>query len=253
MPIADLAVIVPSRGRPEQLARLIAAVHATARGRTHVLAGVDQDDPRLKDYIELRRGPSRLRQGDYIHTSDQRRNLVEWTNCLERRERGNYRFLASLGDDMVPKTIGWDVKLMAAIDGEFGGTGIAYPWTATRDDIPEAYVISADLPVALGWMMLPSLQHFWNDNVWADLGHGAGCIRQLRGVVVEHLNVGLGRAEVDQTARDNGARIAPDQAAYQAWCRDPGGRAADILKVKELKGGNHGYQDDDAEDGAVLG
>src|SRR5580693_6759067 len=218
MPIADLAVIVPSRGRPEQLGRLIDAVHATARGQTHVLAGVDQDDPRLKDYIALRR--TALGPDDYIHTSDQRLNLVRWTNHLELVVRGQYRFLASLGDDMVPKTPGWDVKLMAAIEGEFGGTGIAYPWTATRDDIPEAYVISADLPVALGWMMQPSLQHFWNDNVWADLGHGAGCIRQLRGVVVEHLNVGEGKAVVDQTALDNGQKIAADRAAYDAWCRD---------------------------------
>lgn len=231
MPIADLAVLVPSRGRPEQLARLIDAIHATAKGSVHILAGVDQDDPRLKDYQAMR---GQLAEGDFIYTGDQRRNLVEWTNHLERLQRGLYRFFASLGDDMVPKTPGWDVKLTGAIEEEFGGTGIAYPWTATRDDIPEAYVLSADLPAALGWMMLPSLQHFWNDNVWADIGAGAGCIRQLRGVVVEHLNVGLGRAAVDQTARDNGGKIAADQAAYQAWCRD--GRAADIAKVKELRG-----------------
>jgi hypothetical protein len=232
MPIADLAVLVPSRGRPEQLARLIDAIHATAKGSVHVLAGVDQDDPRLKDYIALRK--TTLGPGDVIHTSDQRRNLVQWTNHLAHMDQDNYRFFASLGDDMVPRTPGWDVKLTGAIEDEFGGTGIAYPWTATRDDIPEAYVLSADLPAALGWMMLPALQHFWNDNVWADIGAGAGCIRQLRGVVVEHLNVGLGRAVVDQTARDNGGKIAADQAAYQAWCRD--GRAADIATIRELRG-----------------
>ena len=242
MPIADLAVLVPSRGRPDNLARLIAEVHRTARGRTHVLAGVDQDDPRLKDYIKLRR--TVMAPGDFIYTSDKtfhgddgksmlRMNLVEWTNHLAHLAKGKYRFYASLGDDMVPRTPGWDVKLMGAIEEDFGGTGISYPWDGVRDDIPEAYVISADLVETLGWVMQPSLLHFYNDNVWADIGHGAGCIRQLRGVVVEHLNAGMGRAQADQTAREAGKGIPGDQAAYNAWCTTR--RASDVQIVKNLR------------------
>src|ERR1700677_3770272 len=80
--LADLAVLVPSRGRPENLARLINAVHATSRGRTHVIAGVDQDDPRHRDYMALKK--TILEPGDDIVTSNQRRNLVDWTNLLAR-------------------------------------------------------------------------------------------------------------------------------------------------------------------------
>jgi hypothetical protein len=230
MPIADLAVLVPSRGRPENLARLITEVHRTARGRTHVLAGVDQDDPRLKDYMALRK--TVLAPGDYIHTSAQRRNLVQWTNHLAHLEQGKYRFYASLGDDMVPRTPGWDVRLMGAIDEDFGGVGFSYPWDGVRDDIPEAYVASAEIPDALGWLMMPKLSHWYNDNVIADLGHGAGCIRQLRGVIIDHLNVGMGKAPADQTAIDAGKGIPSDQQIYNEW------RRADMLTdvgiVKEL-------------------
>lgn len=230
--IADLAVLVPSRGRPENLRRLIEAVHQTAKARTHVIAGVDEDDPRLKDYIELRRTVTL--PSDTIHTSALRRNLVEWTNHLAHLTEGSYAYYASLGDDMVPKTPGWDAKLIGAIEEDFGGTGIAYPWDGIRDDIPEAYVLSADLPRMLGWVMLPSLKHFYNDNVWADIGADARCIRQLRGVVIDHVNVGTGRAPADQTAFDNGAKIAGDKAAYEAWCR--AGRADDVDKVLALRG-----------------
>lgn len=232
MTIADLAVLVPSRGRPANLERLIRAVHQTARGRTHVLAGVDRDDPQLDAYLDLRK--RLLLPSDGIRVSENRRNLVQWTNRLAYLTKGMYRFYASLGDDMIPKTPGWDIKLMDAIDEDFAGTGIAYPWDGIRDDIPEAYVISADLVDTLGWVMQPSLQHFYNDNVWADIGHGARCIRQLRGVIIDHANVGTGRAVVDQTALDNGQRIAPDKEAYEAWCRS--GRAADVDKVKALRG-----------------
>lgn len=232
MPVADLAVLVPSRGRPENLERLIRAVHDTAKGRTHVIAGVDQDDPRLRAYTRLR--STVTLPGDTIHTSAERRNLVQWTNRLAHLTKGQYRYYASLGDDMIPRTPGWDLKLMGAIEEDFGGTGIAYPWDGIRDDIPEAWLISADLVDALGWAMLPTLQHFYNDNVWADLGHGARCIRQLRGVVVDHANVGTGRAVVDQTALDNGTKIEADKAAYEAWCRSE--RAGDVEKVKALRG-----------------
>jgi len=228
LPHADLAILVPSRGRPENLARLIDAVHKTARGRTHVIAGVDPDDPRLDDYEVALKGHALL-PGDRIIVGAARCNLVQWTNHLAAKYLGQYRFFASLGDDMVPRTPGWDVKLMGAIDEDFSGTGIAYPWDDVRDDIPEAYVVSANLVEALGWMMMPKLKHWWNDNVWADLGHGAGCIRQLRGVVVQHLNAGMGRAAVDQTAIEAGKGIPEDQAAYNAWFKD--GRAADVQTV----------------------
>ena len=55
-------------------------------------------------------------------------------------------------------------------------------------------------------------------------------------MIVDHLNVGLGKAPVDQTAIDSGQRIQQDQEAYQAWCRDlEGGRMADVLKVRGLR------------------
>lgn len=230
--LADLAVLVPSRGRPENLWRLMCAVHRTAKGNTHVIAGVDQDDPDLDKYIALR--DDLLPFDDIIVTSNQRRNLVSWTNHLAHIVRGEYRYLASLGDDMVPRTQGWDVKLTGAIEEDFGGTGFSYPWDGVRDDIPEVYVLSANIEEALGWVMLPELNHWYNDNVIADLGHGARCIRQLRGVVIDHLNVGTGRAQIDQTAIDQGQKIEEDKKLYYEWFRSDQ-RFKDIQTIKDLR------------------
>ena len=46
----DLLVIVPSRGRPANIARLLDSVHDTAKMRTHVHVGIDDDDPELERY-----------------------------------------------------------------------------------------------------------------------------------------------------------------------------------------------------------
>ena len=230
--LADLAVLVPSRGRPENLARLINAIHETSRGRTHVIAGVDEDDHRLKDYIALRKEV--LHEGDAIITSAHRRNLVQWTNHLAKILAGDYNYYASLGDDMIPRTKGWDTKLWGAIEEDFNGTGISYPWDGLRDDIPEAYVLSCDIPEMFGWVMLPTLNHWYNDNVIADLGHGASCIRHLRGVIMDHWNVATGKGVVDQTAIDQGTKIGDDKLAYEEWVQTT--RLTDVQRLKDLRG-----------------
>ena len=49
----DLLVIVPSRGRPKNIARLLDSLRETSKLRTHLHVCVDDDDP----------APSRLRAG----------------------------------------------------------------------------------------------------------------------------------------------------------------------------------------------
>ena len=78
--------------------------------------------------------------GDEFETGP-RGGLAEWTNRIAVRRAGEYRYLASFGDDHVPRTPGWDAALIRAIEA-MGGTGMAYPFDGTREDIPEAVVAS---------------------------------------------------------------------------------------------------------------
>jgi hypothetical protein len=90
---------------------------------------------------------------------------------------------------------------------ETGGTGLSYPWDGIREDIPEAVVLSGDTVQALGWFCLPGLSHWFVDNVWADLGRGAGCLRHLHAIKVEHAWKG------DQTSAENSTSYAADSTA----------------------------------------
>jgi hypothetical protein len=205
----DLLVIVPSRGRPQNIARLLDAVHDTARMDTHVHVAVDDDDPELERYQYVMNQAGR--DGDRLATGP-RKGLAAWTDQIAVTRAAEYPFLASLGDDHVPWTPGWDRALIRGIAG-MGGTGITYPWDATREDIPEAAVMSSDIVQALGWMCLPGLEHWYIDNVWADLGRGAGCLRHLRAVKVEHA------WKADQTSRESGEKLTADRDTYYAWRR----------------------------------
>ena len=228
-PAGDLLVIVPSRGRPRNIARLLGAVRDTAKLATHVHVCVDSDDPELAAYEKVFETAG---DGHVLETGP-RKGLAAWTNEVAVRRAAEYPFLASFGDDHLPKTGHWDYYLARAIE-DFGGTGFSYPWDGTREDVPEAVVMSGDIVAKLGWMCLPDLQHWYVDNVWADLGRGADCLRHCRAVVVDHVHPAAGKAPADKTNADASGKLAADRDAYYAWRRD-GRMAADIRKIIALR------------------
>ena len=209
----SLLVITPSRGRPKNIARLLDAIHDTARIATHLHVCVDDDDPALPDYQRVMDKAGA--DGDVLETGP-RKGLAAWTNEIAVRRAAEYPYLASLGDDHVPRTPGWDKSLLKAIE-RMGGTGFSYPWDGTRADIPEAVVMSSDIVTALGWMCEPSLEHYYVDVVWADLGRAVGCLRHCRAIVVDHVHPGAGTADADKTYKESGEKLDTDRDAYYAW------------------------------------
>ena len=126
--MSDLLIVVPSRGRPGNIARLLDAVHATARAVTHVHVAVDDDDPELDRYRYVMEQAAQ--EGDKL-TVGPRKGLTAWTNEIAVPAATEYPFLASLGDDMVPRTPGWDKALIKGIV-RMGGTGFVYPFDGVR-------------------------------------------------------------------------------------------------------------------------
>lgn len=228
--MTELAVIVPSRGRPHQLAELLAAIRATAVTYPVVYVGLDYDDP--ADYVRACPG---LDEPDVHVYQLPRRSLSAWTNLLARHAMGAAkpaRYLASLGDDHRPRTAGWDKRLIGAIEA-LGAPGIAY-----GDDrykgvaLPTAWVVSAEVVERVGWMMLPACQHMYVDNAVLALGQASGRIVYCPDVVIEHMHPLAGKAELDETYLESGstAWLEADRAAFLEWQRG-GGLARDVAKL----------------------
>ena len=226
--MGDLLIITPTRQRPGNAARLAGAVAATCTAQTDLIFAIDDDDG---SYADVNLGAAKVIRGP-------RATCGQWTNLIARACAGEYRALASLGDDHLPRTHGWDSALLAAIDA-MGGTGIAY-----GDDIgqgknlPTAPVISSGIIAALGYFFLPALAQFFADNVWLDLGREAGCLAYLPDVTVEHLHYTRGAAPHDQVYEEARDAWMPDQAAYWAWQRADDGLRADVAKIRELRDKN---------------
>lgn len=226
--MADLAVLTPTRGRPAQFAELAQAIHATAALDVVLIGYVDDDDPDLEAYLEL--------AGGHVFIADgPRQSLSGWTNAAARAAVHAAPYLASLGDDHLPRTAGWDQRLIAAIEA-FAGPGMAYGNDLYQGrNLPTAWVVSAEVVRELGWMMLPTCEHMYVDTAVLALGEAAGRIAYVPDVVIEHRHPLAGKAPWDDSYRETNTavRYAADKAAYDAWLA--GGLATDAAAVKALR------------------
>lgn len=226
----DLAVIVPSRGRPRQLREMVEAVHATATGTVAVYVLVDDDDPHLGAYLDTIPTGTGLRAGP-------RRSLTRWTNEAAAdllAQPQPPRYLASLGDDHRPRTHGWDRRLIGAIESLGEAPGIAYGNDLLQGPrLPTAWVVSAAIVRTLGWMCLPGCEHMYVDNAVLELGRASGRILYCPDVVIEHLHPLAGKGEWDASYAESNTRdrFAADRAVFDAW-RTGGGLAADVAKLQ---------------------
>jgi hypothetical protein len=231
--VADLAIITPSRGRPDRFAELVASVAATAAGDVQVWVGLDDDDP--ADYHDACNDPPGNVQ--VVAFLGERRSLSGWTNHLAGEALASIdppRYLASLGDDHRPRTPGWDRTLIAAIEG-LDGPGFAYGNDLFQGAaVPTAWVASAVAVRAVGWMMPPTCAHMFVDNAVLELGRAAGRIVYRPDVVIEHLHPVAGKAHWDDSYRasNHPDRYAADKAAFEVWLRD--GLDADAARVRAV-------------------
>lgn len=224
--MTDLAIIVPSRARPERLREMIWMAATKATLDLEFWVGLDEDDP--SDYSVAI--DEAFANGVAVYaTRRPRMNLVEWTNFLARRAltaNDSPPFLASLGDDHRPRTKGWDAKLCYAIE-RLDGPGFAYGNDLLQGArLPTAWVVSAEIVREVGWMMLPTCSHLFVDNAVKDLGEAAGRIVYRGDVVIEHEHPSAGKAATDQSYAESNSRdrYRADRDAYMAW------RAGQMLK-----------------------
>jgi hypothetical protein len=111
--VKDLLLVVPSRGRPQNIARLLEAMDETCRGDTTLVLGLDDDDPELPAYGELLKARGVLGKDTEIRGG--LHQVVAWVNQLAVPRAPEYRFTGHIGDDNVPRTAGWDTAIMEAL------------------------------------------------------------------------------------------------------------------------------------------
>jgi len=227
--------LLPSRGRPGNLARFFDAFRRTG-GSTPGVVLIGHGDQAAYAQIELPLG------WHYALCSrdSQAEKIAQWWDQLR-----DCAWLGLIGDDCVPMTPGWDRGLIQALDGA-NIVSCNDGWQAPNR-LGNCWVMAGELVRAVGYIFPPGLQHLYVDDVWEEIGRGAQCWTCLMEVLVDHRHVLAGRAAADDTHRlvygsdrsDPGAGLWPhDSAVFQRWHQHDKDRAiAAVRALREARGG----------------
>jgi hypothetical protein len=216
--VKELLVMVPSRGRPQSIDRLLNAMEDTCRADTHLIVGVDQDDPFLDEYLAMTDVEFEIRVG--------LRQVVGWLNTLAMPRLNEYEAIGTIGDDNLPQTAGWDMEILNALaDTPFAFGNDLYP---REPGILACHVFARSETIGLlGYFALPSLRHM-ADLAWQAWGEACG-ITFLPDVILEHLHFTIGKSEPDQVYLDASAAGGQDLIEFGRYCRD--GLNADVARM----------------------
>lgn len=205
-----MSFILPSRGRPRNVARLIEHYRYTD-AVAPVCLYLDSDDQTLNDYGRLDYPP-----GWTIRINDRAPYNPVWhINNRHFNHNPNDPWYGHINDDMVPRTYHWDRELIATAGSDY----IAY-----GDDMLQGKrmctfpVIGGDLVRRFGGLMFDGLNI---DSAWMLLGYKHGLLRYRPDVRLEHMHWTVGKAVYDDTYKvPEDIRQGGSCEALEAFMRD---------------------------------
>ena len=217
-----MLVICPSRGRPQNIERLVQGFRDTESEAGLLVCTDDDDVPYpLIDGVRYRTAP--------------RRRMAPTLNDAALEEALDYGIIGFMGDDHLPRTPHWDWAVRDAMEAQ--GGGIVYGNDLIQGQaLPTAVFMSTDVIRVLGWMCLPGALHLYLDDTWLHLGRQLGRLKYLPDVVIEHLHPVGHTAEWDAGYREvnDDFMYAHDGSVFREW--EANKADVDVARVKVALG-----------------
>lgn len=218
----DLAIIIPTRGRPENLRKVITAWDFTnAWDYADLILAVDADDPESDGYSAV------IHEFNDDVRAIQALVIPRWVPMVEKLNEtatdpvcSGYFALGFAGDDHLPQTINWAQRYLTVLREL--GTGMVYGDDGYQGaKLSTEWAVTADVVSALGRMVPAPVEHMYCDNSMMDLFGGAGALRHLPEIRIEHMHPIAGKGESDaQYQRVNSReQFSRDRKAYERWVR----------------------------------
>lgn len=188
-----MCVVVPSRGRPENAARLAQAFIDT-QTEADLYFIIDNDDPKWNEYAKnenIKCLPADNKTGGCAASLN-----TGAVYLLDFAKFPLYDYFVFMGDDHLPRTQNWDQAFIQALGIN---TGIVYGNDLLQgENLPTAFGMSRDIVEELQGMTFPGCIHLFFDNFIKQLGIDLNYLKYLPNVIIEHLHPVAGKAEMDE-------------------------------------------------------
>lgn len=223
-----MLVIVPSRGRPDNITALIDSWERT-RAYANLLVVMDDDDDLLDRYeMVMETAP------DWVSLEvTPRKRLGPTLNEYAVRNAPLYDIIGFMGDDHRPRTPHWDRRFAMAI-AQVGGVGVAYGNDLIQGaNLPTAVWMSSCIVETLGYIVPVGMTHLYLDDFWKALGNGIQKMTYLSDVVIEHMHPIAHKSEWDETYQEcnAGTMYENDGKVFHAYVQQT--LRSDIDKIQE--------------------
>lgn len=204
-----ISVLVPTRGRPANMRRMVDSGRATCGGYVEYVFYIDDDDQPSQDMA------ARLNEqgGDVFWTHGPRGalNLSQlWNECYAITNPNHMIFQHSC-DETIYRTLEWDMKVRRAFELWPDKIGLVYGRDGIHDENLATHgFITRKWVDAVGYFVPPYFSSDYND-LW--LHEVAGSINRrlfLPDVFTEHMHPAVGKGPLDQTHQDRLARHGQD-------------------------------------------
>ena len=215
-----LGILLPTRGRPQNLDRFINATVKTAVS-WRLYVRLDFDDPELDGYERVLEKWSDIADKITVARGDRIRFGPSLNELAMYAEVDGMSHLGMFGDDVVPIDNEWDEALIEALGDDLG---VAYGDDGLRNkhapDLPTHYVTQTEVYRRLGYLSPPRISHLFLDNVARDIG------QHLKNFVyvpvrIRHLHPWAEGEHLHDTTYAEGGRNAEikmhDRKAYLDW------------------------------------
>jgi hypothetical protein len=226
------AWLIPSRGRPEKLARLMASLKET-NCSTPGFVIIQHHEMAAYKQVPMHAGWELIAvdpesQGDKIRAIWPRLYRLDWIGLG--------------GDDQVPETQGWDVRLIEALAG-YNFVSCNDDWTIHGDErhpagrIAGFICFSGPFMRALGQQIfLPGMHHSCLDDAYEHLDRLEPCRMILHDVMIKHRHYqNSPDVSKDETYTRAYDYYGPsDEVTWRVW-RDGGEAARAAIRIRALK------------------
>lgn len=183
-------IILPSKGRPDNLRRFIRAYNETS-ATLPIWVIFDAEDAYRYNEIDT---PLHWKRISVPAGS----SLGDIFNLIFKKYP-NEPYYGMVADDIVPETPKWDVLMADACQPDKIAWGCD---ELQNENLPVHPFIGGDLIRKLGWWSAPCLKHWYVDNIWKNLADALNCGIYLPEVKMPHLHYINGRAAIDRTYRE---------------------------------------------------
>lgn len=176
-----IAILCPTKGRPEQFKRMVSSARDTAEGNLDIWATTDSKDIfTYKEHHEIK-------ITDWVHAPDGMPTTYKWNILAEEALKNpDNKFFMLGADDMIFSTPLWDKALLDHYNALENKIHV-YALRDSRDENGTPHpIVTREYIEAMGWFLPPYFLHWYVDSWTVKLAQLNNCFTHMKDYLLIH-------------------------------------------------------------------